>query len=48
MGTMSQAIVGGPPDSKTLTEWSLKLNINRSTLNMRIRRGWSIEKAFKK
>ena len=31
---------------KTLTDWSIELNIKRTTLNARIKRGWSIKKAF--
>ncbi len=31
---------------KTLTDWSIELNIKRTTLNARIKRGWNIKKAF--
>lgn len=33
-------------ETKTLTEWAEELGISPSTLTMRLRRGWSIEKAF--
>lgn len=33
-------------ERKTITEWAELLGINRSTLNNRICRGWSVEKAL--
>lgn len=33
-------------ETKTLTDWAKKMNINRTTLTSRLKRGWSIEKAL--
>lgn len=33
---------------KTLSEWTSFLNINYTTLHMRLKRGWSLERALKK
>lgn len=33
-------------ETKTLTDWAKEKNIKRTTLNSRLRRGWSIEKAL--
>lgn len=33
-------------EKRTISEWAEKLGINRSTLNNRIYRGWTIEKAL--
>ena len=32
--------------TKTLTDWAKEIGINRTTLNARLKRGWSIEKAL--
>ena len=33
-------------ETKTLTDWAKTLDINRTTLQSRLRRGWTIEQAF--
>ena len=33
-------------ETKTLTDWAKELGMSRSTLSNRLRKGWSIEKAF--
>lgn len=33
-------------ETKTLSDWSLTLGISRTTIQSRLRRGWSIEKTF--
>lgn len=30
----------------TLSQWAVRLGVKRSTLNQRLRRGWSVSKAF--